>query len=143
MLSSAEFNLAIGERLKAVREKARLLQPEFAERLGISPRAYANYERGERTITAEAIKALYEMFSVDPIWLLSGPGSDPRHLKTPTRADLLVEIIIKVEEHLARRRARLPPEKKARLIALLNQYFQAKGKVEDDHIEHALAVSSL
>lgn len=142
-MPSEKFNLEVAQRLKAVREKARLLQPKFAARLGISPRAYANYERGERTITAEGIKALYEMFSVDPIWLLSGPGADPRQLKTPTRADLLVEIILKVEEHLAKRRARLPPEKKARLIALLNQYVQAKGKVEDDHIEHVLAVSAL
>jgi transcriptional regulator with XRE-family HTH domain len=142
-MSSERFNVEVGERLKGVREKARLLQPEFAERLGISPRAYANYERGERTVTAETIKALYEMFSVDPVWLLSGPGADPRQLKTPTRADLLVEIIVKVEQHLAKRRARLPPEKKARLIALLNQYVQTKGEVEDDHIEHVLAVSAL
>lgn len=142
-MSSERFNVEVGERLKAVREKAGLLQPEFAERLGISPRAYANYERGERTVTAETIKALYEIFSVDPIWLLSGPGADPRQLKTPTRADLLVEIILKVEQHLAKRRARLPLEKKARLIALLNQYVQTKGKVEDDHIEHVLAVSAL
>ena len=142
-MSSDDFNLAVGDRLKVVREKARLLQPEFAERLGISPRAYANYERGERTITAEAIKALYEMFSVDPVWLLSGPGNDPRSIKTPTRPELLAEIIIKVEQHLARNRLKLPLEKKARLIVLLNQYIQLKGKVEDDHIEHVLSVSSL
>lgn len=120
-----------------------MLQPEFADRLGISPRAYSNYERGERTISAEAIKALYEMFSVDPVWLLSGPGSDPRSIKTPTKPELLAEIIIKVEQHLARSRLKLPLEKKARLIVRLNQYVQLKGKVEDDHIEHVLSVTAL
>lgn len=143
MLSRRQFDIEIGERLKAVREKARLLQPEFAERLGVSHRAYSNYERGERTISAEAIKALYEMFSVDPVWLLSGPGNDPRSIKTPTKPDLLAEIIIKVEQHLAKHRLKLPVEKKARLIVLLNQYIQLKGKVEDDHIEHVLSISAL
>ncbi|WP_051749225.1 helix-turn-helix domain-containing protein [Nevskia soli] len=142
-MSRNPFDVEVGERLKAVREKARLLQPEFAQRLGLAPRTYQNYEIGERTISAEAIKALYEMFSVDPVWLLSGPGNDPRSIKTPTKPDLLAEIIIKVEQHLAKNRLKLPLEKKARLIVLLNQYIQLKGKVDDDHIEHVLSVSAL
>lgn len=142
-MSRNPFDVEVGERLKVVREKARLLQPEFAQRLGLAPRTYQNYEIGERTISAEAIKALYEMFSVDPVWLLSGPGTDPRSIKTPTKPDLLAEIIIKVEQHLAKHRLKLPLEKKARLIVLLNQYVQLKGKVEDDHVEQVLAASSL
>ena len=142
-MSRNPFDVEVGERLKVVREKARLLQPEFAQRLGLAPRTYQNYEIGERTISAEAIKALYEMFGVDPVWLLSGPGNDPRSIKTPTRPELLAEIIVKVEQHLAKNRLKLPLEKKARLIVLLNQYIQIKGKVDDDHIEHVLSVSSL
>lgn len=142
-MSRNPFDVEVGERLKVVREKARLLQPEFAQRLGLAPRTYQNYEIGERTISAEAIKALYEMFGVDPVWLLSGPGNDPRSIKTPTKPDLLAEIIIKVEQHLARSRLKLPLEKKARLIVLLNQYVQLKGAVDDDHVEHVLSVSAL
>lgn len=141
MLSSDPFDVAVGERLKAVREKARLLQPEFAEKLGVSPRAYANYERGERTLPAQAIKALHDQFGVDPIWLLSGPGADPH--KPLSRLDLLRDIIIKVENHLTKHRLRLAPEKKARLVILLYQYLQLKDSVEDQDIEHSLAVSSL
>jgi transcriptional regulator with XRE-family HTH domain len=143
MLSRRPFDVEVGERLKAAREKAGLLQPEFAERLGLLPRTYANYERGERPISVDAVKALYEMFSVDPVWLLSGPSNDPRSIKTPTKPDLLVEIIIKVEQHLGRSRLKLPLEKKARLIVLLNQYVQLKGRLEDDHIEHVLSISAL
>ena len=142
-MSRNPFDVEVGERLKAVREKARLLQPEFAQRLGLAPRTYQNYEIGERTISAEAIKALYEMFGVDPVWLLSGPGNDPRSIKTPTKPDLLAEIIIKVEQHLARNRLKLPLEKKARLIVLLNQYVQLKGKLDEDHVEHVLSISAL
>ena len=142
-MSRNPFDVEVGERLKAVRDNSRLPQSEFAQRLGLAPRTYQNYEIGERTISAEAIKALYEMFSVDPVWLLSGPGNDPRSIKTPTKPDLLAEIIIKVEQHLAKNRLKLPLEKKARLIVLLNQYIQLRGRVDDDHIEHVLSVSSL
>lgn len=142
-MSSDPIDIQIGQRLKIAREKTGLLQPDFAVRLGISPRAYGSYERGERSLTIEALKALYDLFHIDPIWILSGPGSDPRTLKTPTRADVLMEIIIKVEQHLAKRRLVLPLEKKARLIALLNQYFQGKGKVEDEYLESALSISSM
>src|ERR1700756_3389325 len=130
MLSSDPFDIAVGQRLRTVREKARLLQPDFALKLGVSPRAYANYERGERTLPAQAIKALYDQFSVDPIWLLSGGDSEPR--KLPSRSDLLIEVIVAVEEYLAKQRLRMPVDKKARLIALLYQYFQTKGEVEPE-----------
>lgn len=142
-MSNDPANIEIGLRLKIAREKTGLLQPEFALRLGVSHRAYGSYERGERSLTIEALKAMYEVFSIDPIWVLSGPESDPRTLKTPTRADLLIEIIVKVDEHLAKRRLVLAVEKKARLIALLNQYFQGKGKVDDEHVAQVLAASSL
>lgn len=139
MLSSDPFDVAVGERLRAVREKHRLLQPAFAEKLGLSPRAYANYERGERALPGQAFKALYDLFGVDPIWMLS--GFDARN--QPARFDLLHGIIVKVEEHLTKRRLRLAPDKKARLVVLLYQYLQTKGSVEDHDIEHSLAVSSL
>lgn len=139
MLSSDPFDVAVGERLRAVREKHRLLQPDFALKLGLSPRAYANYERGERTLPLQALKALYDLFGVDPIWVMS--GIDAR--KQPARYDVLIQIIIKVEEHLAQRRLRLAVDKKAKLIALLYQYLGQKGSVENDDIEHSLAVSNL
>ncbi len=41
-LSTEEFNIAVGQRLGAVRERSRLVQTEFAETLGLSPRAYQN-----------------------------------------------------------------------------------------------------
>jgi len=138
-----ELKEEIGGRLKLVREKARMPQDEFAERLGISPRTYAGYERGERSLSIEALKTLYEEFSVDPIWLMTGPDPVPRLVHSGERIDLLVEIIVKVETRLAKARKTLPLEKKARLIALLYQYFQAKGEVEDDYIESAFSFSSL
>ena len=145
-MSSPDLNVEIGERLKAIREKARLSQTEFAERLGVVLRTYASYERGERSLSVEVLKALHDEFHVDPMWLLSGPEPEPRKSGSDKqRTDLLVEIIVRVEQRLARARAQLPLEKKARLIALLYQYFQLKAEVEvdDDYIEQALSFTAL
>lgn len=50
-------------------------QIEFAEKLGLAPRAYANYERGEREMPAAVLLRLYELFSIDPVWLLTGTAT--------------------------------------------------------------------
>lgn len=86
-LSTEEINLQIGRRLAAVRDRARLVQTEFAERMGLSPRAYQNYERGEREVPAVVLKALYEVYGADPLWVLTGLSVSvrPRHL--PCRSD--------------------------------------------------------
>ena len=54
-LANPEENVSIGRRLAGVREHRHLTQTEFAERLALSPRAYQNYERGEREIPAAVL----------------------------------------------------------------------------------------
>ncbi len=41
----------------------------------MSLRGYQNYERGERAIPVALVRALYEEFRVDLVWLLTGEGS--------------------------------------------------------------------
>jgi transcriptional regulator with XRE-family HTH domain len=136
--SRQPFNLGIGRRLQYVRRKARLRQPDFAARLSLSPRAYANYERGEHTLPARALLALYDLFQVDPVWLLSGPES-ASYVRMPLQPELLVKLIVKVEQFEAANPRKLSPVEKAKLIVTLHPYCQAKGKVRDEYIEHALA----
>jgi transcriptional regulator with XRE-family HTH domain len=50
-------------------------QFEFADTLGLSARAYANYERGEREMPAALLLRLYELFNVDPVWVLTGTAT--------------------------------------------------------------------
>lgn len=95
-LATLEDNASIGERLAALRNRVRLSQVDFAERLGISPRAYQNYERGEREVPAVVLKLLYEVFGVDPLWVLTGPGNDPRGTDAPAYPDLIEEIVVAV-----------------------------------------------
>ena len=76
-LASINVKFSMGARLLALRKQLRLTQVEFAERLGLAPRAYANYERGERELPTDGIRRLYQEFNVDPLWVLEG---DPKKI---------------------------------------------------------------
>lgn len=140
-LSTDEVNLQIGRRLAAVRDRTRLVQTEFAERMGLSPRAYQNYERGEREVPAVVLKALYEVYGADPLWLLTGLNTD---LKATTAADLdvLEEVVIALETRLRKTRRALSAEKKARLIKLMFLYFRDKPRVDPEHLSEMLALTA-
>lgn len=125
-LSTLDGNVVIGRRLAAARERVRLSQNEFAERMGISPRAYQNYERGEREVPATVLRLLYESFGVDPLWVLIGPGTDPSGRDAAVSPDLVEQIVVAVEQRLQRIRKPLSPEKKGRVIRLLYQHFHDK-----------------
>lgn len=139
-LSTDETNVQIGRRLAAVRERVRLVQIDFAERLGVSPRAYQNYERGEREVPAVVLKALYEVYGVDPLWLLTGLTSNVE----PDTADLdvLEAVVVQLETRLQRARRSLPPAKKARLIKLMFLYFRDKPEIDSDHVSEMLALTA-
>lgn len=76
-ISTAHDNAALGRRLAAVRAETGLSQTAFAKALGLSLRAYANYERGEREMPVALFRALYKTYGIDPGWLLNGPADQP------------------------------------------------------------------
>ena len=65
----------IAENLAKIRKSTLLAQNDFALKLGISPRAYVNYERGERKPPYEVLVKLYEIFDVNLNWLIIGKGN--------------------------------------------------------------------
>lgn len=80
-MSSTNENLAVGERLRHLRESNNLTQPAFADALGISLRGYQNYERGERGPSDLLIRAVWRTLGADPLWLLTGEGPIYRRAK--------------------------------------------------------------
>ncbi|MGH1463321.1 MAG: helix-turn-helix domain-containing protein [Neptuniibacter sp.] len=60
----------IGSRIQSVRTQSNLSQVDFAARLGISLRAFQNYERGERPVSKQLLCALKEQFNVDADYIL-------------------------------------------------------------------------
>lgn len=143
ILATTKQNLALGERLVAARIAAGLTQNAFAESLGLSPRAYANYERGEREIPATVVRKLYEIHGTDPVWLLTGPGLDPVYVpERRLNLALLEELIRVVETNLQRVHKTLRPDKKARLIRLGYEHCMQTGKVDNGRIREMLSLAA-
>lgn len=129
MSSTADLE-AYHQRVAQVREHLELSQDKMARQLGLSLRAYANYERGERTIPVELLRSLYKRFSVDPIWLLTGDGHmildrDVRYRLDQKTLDSVMEAVERVEQRLP---VPLDARKKARLIGLLYEQCQLLGE---------------
>ncbi len=126
-------------RVGAVRTHFALSQTAMAQRVGISLRAYQNYERGEREVPVVLVHALYEVFRVDPVWLLTGSGSmmlaeDQRKRLDQDLLDRVVETVEKLEASLKKT---LPVEHKSRLIGLLYEESQLLNEVAGEKLSPA------
>jgi transcriptional regulator with XRE-family HTH domain len=143
ILSTAKQDAAVGKRLLLVRESFGWTQTEMAERLGITLRAYANYERGEREMPLAVLHALYTRLDVDPVWIMAGPGSEPvmagqRRLD----GDLLERIVAVIEEGLRKSSRTLKPDKMARLIRLAYEHCAEQGEVDRSRIADMLSLAA-
>lgn len=67
-------DVAVGTKIKGLREERRMTQESFAKLLGLNLKTYQNYELGYRSVSKEIILALMEQTGVNPMWLLSGVG---------------------------------------------------------------------
>ena len=77
MTNSSELenliNTAAG-RIRAVREKLKLKQVDFANQLGISQSYLSIVESGKRKLSFELLFSLLTRFNVDLPWVLTGKG---------------------------------------------------------------------
>ena len=62
------------ERLQEIQKDSCLNKNQFALRLGINPSNYSRKLIGKQTITDNDIKALYDVFGVNPDWMREGIG---------------------------------------------------------------------
>lgn len=145
-LSSIDENVVRGKRLVSIRESLHLTQTEFAEKLGLSPRAYQNYERGEREIPIQLVQSLHDVFKIDPLWVLSGTDEKPALAKDRNNVDVLLmeKILVLVEQHLTNRRAKLPADKKARLIRLIYEHCKDRheGLANESFVRDMMALAT-
>jgi len=121
--------VSIGTRIKEERLRLGKSQEELAACAGVQRRAQIRYEQGEREPDAGYLRAI-AAHGADVLYILTGRREQPalEDIKTLTAA---IEVI---EEALAKRRATLPPAKKAEVIALaydiLKGDAQGQEKVE-------------
>ncbi len=60
----------LGERIRTLREERRYQQKEIAERLGVLPQAFSNYENGKREPDLLTVLKLAKLFDVSVDYLL-------------------------------------------------------------------------
>ena len=134
--------ILIGRRLAAVRAKVGLSQEAFAEALGLSKRAYIHYERGEREPPAGLFKAIYDLYGIDYLWLLSGTDPEPQQAGAENvDFKLIVRIVDELERQLAVLGREMKPEHKARVIRALYQLGLEQGNVTKDAVAGVLDVA--
>jgi transcriptional regulator with XRE-family HTH domain len=112
--------MSLYDRLKKVVSNSGLSLPEFAKKVGLARNTLVRYRDGERPAPWDFLERVCEEFSIDRAWLLL--GDDAKKRSTPDM-EILEAVISGVEKGLAARRLVLEPEKKARLIGLLYEYY--------------------
>lgn len=128
----------IGARMKAARDALGLSRPAFATKCGCTVRTLENNEGGANEAKAGLIEAFVRL-GINANWLLTGDG--PMRLSglqeragTPAPAALdvaaLKTVMKLLDEELARKHARLDPDRKAEVVALL--YEEAVAESEEE-----------
>lgn len=141
-IATPSQNTSLGQRLVAVRATSGLSQGAFADTLGLSLRAYANYERGEREMPVALFRALYETYGIDPIWLLDGQGEQPVKAATRTMDFALVDHIIQcVDTELAAMGRKLKPVMRLRILKAAYALSAAKGRMEPGQVKELLSIA--
>ncbi|WP_152004129.1 helix-turn-helix domain-containing protein [Desulfoluna spongiiphila] len=107
--------------------KARGIAADFAREIGIAPATFHYYLKG-RAPSFDVLKGMRNAYSVNINWFITGEGEafgDESETSETLQMDLEVlhRIIKWVEEWLDREDKFLPPDKKARFIALAYEYF--------------------
>lgn len=132
----------LGDRLRHIRSLR--LQPEMGAVMGVTGRAYANYERGERVPDATALAHLAdEGWNIN--WLLTGQGN-PRTDGTGQTAanpsfnqDVLQEAVETALE-IIEKTGRYPDARGiARMVCLLYTEFLDTSTDPAPHLERILA----
>ncbi len=69
-----DTNLKIGARLRVARKKKGLTQQALATSLGLSQNYLSAVESGKENLSKPVVLLLYNLYRINPAWLLSGTG---------------------------------------------------------------------
>ena len=99
------------DRIKFVRERAKLTQADFGKRIGVSQSTVAGYENGINVPRDSVVNNICREFCVDPQWLQSGEGAP----FLPVDDDLVLTTILSDLQS--------NPEKNELIIHILKGYW--------------------
>lgn len=130
-LSSLSHISEMGKRLAKIREQSGLKQIPFAKALNVSQAGYNSYERGQREMPLRVVRALYENFNVNPLWLMTGEGST----YCQDSLELFQRIDSKIDRFLSEQNTSFDVEKKNRVKRFLVEYSEQNGNLPDEFID--------
>lgn len=107
---------AFGQRLYELREAAGLTQAQVAEKLGISHRAYAFWEREPTAVRAEQLAILADLFGVSADFLIGRQAPKQRGSGPTGKMRQLFETA-----------SNLPRRQQQRIIGLVEDILVARG----------------
>ena len=135
----------LAHRLRRAREHLGLTQADAAYKTGIPLVSYKKYESSKATPGGDALTTLGRM-EINLHWLLTGEGpmllADLHKEPPPLDMDRLVGVIREFEGALQRHRRLLDPERKARAIAVLYDYYTKAGPQDQATIERILELTT-
>ncbi len=141
-IASREQNLQVGRRLAATRASTGLSQTAFAETIGLSLRAYANYERGEREAPVALYRAIFEQYGIDPIWLFSGRGEVPQTAAARVMDfDFVDRMSQAINDRLASAGRRLKQEQRNTILRALYEMSLEQGEPSEADIKRLISVA--
>ena len=108
MREKKEINVQIGEQIKAAREKAKLTQEQFSEKIEVSPQYVSDLERGVIGVSISTLKRICHVLGIssDQILFANRPDNDIDALAekckrlSPKQFSILSDIIDKYIEAL-------------------------------------------
>lgn len=80
----------MNERIKYVRQNAKLTQTEFADKIGLTKNFISLVENGNRDVSDRTIKDICRVFGCNEVWLRTGVGEP---FAPKTRRDAIDEYI--------------------------------------------------
>lgn len=83
--------MELAERLKSIRQLSNVSQEQFASIIGVSKKAYWNYESGKRNIPTDILLNIARLYQINTNWLFTGKG---RMLLTENTIDDIAKDIV-------------------------------------------------
>lgn len=81
-MNNINFNIQTGMRLQNARLQNGYTIEEFAQSLNISTIHYRKLENGAYRLSAEKMQTLYQIYQIDPTYLITGEQKHTFHLET-------------------------------------------------------------
>lgn len=118
------------ERLLMVRKSTGLSQADFGSELGLSDRAYKNYELGIRKLPLDVLIDIAQKFDTSIEWLVTGEGAR----SAPAVGEAVEAAVIAVREHFLEVGKTPSPEKEAVIVRYLFEEILREGGLNPDRV---------